>query len=230
MEHHYIVSVGWQAADGVALARVFWVAVRGHDHAQSSAPVPLQLDLVELAVGTGDQQVEKVAFEAHQNRLGFRVAHAAVEFQRFDVAVGVNHQTGVQKAGKWNAIFFHAAHGGQDDFAHRPGVDVGGDHRRGRIRAHAAGVGAFVAIEQALVVLAGSQGGDVFAVAQHDEAGFFAFQKLFNHHARAAIVVRDAVFVIDQHEVHRVVGFLQRHGDDHAFARRNPPSEWRGGA
>ena len=68
------------------------------------------------------------------------------------------------------------------------------------------------------MVLAGGQGADVFTIDQHDEAGFFASKKLLNHHAGTALVVLHAKFVIDQHEIDRSVGFLQRHGDHHTLA------------
>ena len=132
--------------------------------------------------------------------------------------MGVDHQAGVQKAGKHNAVFFHAADGGQNHLAHGAGVHVGRDHRRGRIGAHAAGVGPGVAVLQALVVLAGGQRQHVFAVAHHDKAGFFALQKLFNHHARLAAGGRIAKSAVGQHEVHRRMRLGQRHGHDHALA------------
>ena len=49
-----------------------------------------------------------------------------------------------------------------------------GHNGRRRVRAHSPSVGALVAVLQALVVLAGGQRQDIFAVTQHDETGFFA--------------------------------------------------------
>ena len=220
MEHHGIVRLGWQAGDGVTLARVLRVAMGGHDHAQCGAAVPLQFHLVELAVSGSSHHVAEVAFQAHEDGLRLGVAHAAVEFERLGLALGVDHQAGVQEAGVRDAILFHATDRGQDDFAHGAGMYIGRDHWRGRIRTHAAGVGAFVAVFEALVVLAGGQGQHVLAVAQHDETGFFAFKEFLDHHTRATFVVGHAVFVVHQHEVHSIMGLLQRHGHDHALARR----------
>ena len=150
--------------------------------------------------------------------MGFRVAHAGVELQRLDLALRVDHQAGIQEAGERNAVRRHAVDGGQDDFAHRPGVDIGRHHRRGRVRAHAAGVRAGVPVADAFVILAGGQRQHILAIAQHDEAGFFALQEFFNHHACAARVVNHAQGVVFQHETHGFVRFFQRHGHDHAFA------------
>ena len=58
------------------------------------------------------------------------------------------------------------------------------------------------------------------AIAQHHEAGFFTLQKLFDHHPRAARVMGHTQGVVQEHEIDRLVGFGQRHGHDHAFARR----------
>ena len=68
----------------------------------------------------------------------------------------------------------HAFDGGQNDLAHRTGMDLRCDHRGRRVSAHATGVGAGITVKQALVVLAGGQRRDIFAVAHDDEAGLFA--------------------------------------------------------
>ncbi len=130
MEGDAVGGLGRNAGDGVALARVFRVAMCGEHHAQGGAAVPLQFHLIELP---GDGLLEhhrKIALETGHDGLGFRVAHAAVEFQRLGAALGVDHQPGVEKAGERNAVGRHAFDGGQDDFAHHPRVHFGRDHGR----------------------------------------------------------------------------------------------------
>ena len=56
---------------------------------------------------------------------------------------------------------------------------------RGRISAHAAGIGAFVAIIDALVILRRAERDRGFAVADREEAGLFAGQKILDHNALA---------------------------------------------
>lgn len=90
----------------------------------------------------------------------------------------------------------------------------GRDHRRGRVGAHAARVGAGVAVQQALVVLAGGHGHHVLAIADDDEAGFLAGQEFFDHHARAGV----AQAVVGQHHVDGAVRFFQRHRHHHTLA------------
>ena len=129
----------------------------GQHDAERDAAVPFGFDLVEAAVDGGFEQGDEVALQAHHDRLGFRVAHAAVEFQHLERAVRLDHQAGVEEAGVGNAVLLHAVDGRHDDFAHRLGVDFRRHHRRRRVGAHAAGVRALVAVLQALVVLAGGQ-------------------------------------------------------------------------
>ena len=75
-------------------------------------------------------------------------------------------------------------------------MHIGCDDRCRRIRAHAAGVRAFVVVEQAFVVLAGGERQHVFAITQHDETGFFAFEKLLDHDPSLAVVVLHAELVV----------------------------------
>ena len=68
------------------------------------------------------------------------------------------------------------------------------------------------------MVLTGRHSGDVFAIAHHDETGFLALQKLFNHHpghghAVCVLVVRNTQHVLvrtrGQHEFNRLMRFVQ---------------------
>src|SRR3989304_4371193 len=61
--------------------------------------------------------------------------------------------------------------GGLDHGGHDAGVDFGRHHRSGRIRAHAAGVGAGVAVAGAFVVLRGGERQGVFTRGPDHKAG-----------------------------------------------------------
>lgn len=80
---------------------------------------------------------------------------------------------------------------------------------------HAARVRAGVLVADALVVLAGGHGQHVVAVDHDDEAGFFAVEELFDHHARTGFTEG----IAGQHVTHGGFGFFEGHGDDDAFAR-----------
>ena len=108
----------------------------------------------------------------------------------------------------------HAFHGRANNLAQHFGVNFRRHHGCRRIRAHAAGIWPLVAVQQAFVVLAGGQWQNVFAIHHHHKAGFFAVQKLLNHHARTS----SAQLIVGQHHVNRVVRFLVAHGDNNAFA------------
>ncbi len=129
---------------------------------------------------------------------------------------GDDHQPGVEKTGVGDAFLFHAAHHRLDHLAQHARMNLRRDHRRGRIRAHAAGVGAVVAIQQALVILAGRHRQYMLAIDHHDEAGFFAFEELLDHHPCSRV----AQFVVGEHHVYRDERFALVHRDYDALARR----------
>ena len=161
-------------------------------------------------------QRDQIGLQPHHDRLGFRVAHAAVEFQHLGRAVGADHDAGVEKAGVADAVGRHAFDGRMDHLAHDARVQFGRDHRRRRIRAHAAGVGAAVAVAQPLVILARRQRQHVLAVDHDDEAGFFAEQAFLDHHAMAGF----AHAVAGEHGVDGSVRLISSRRDHHALARR----------
>ena len=207
---------GRQSIDDVACARNARISGGSQHDAESSVQVPLGFDLVELAIDRMFQELQEIGFQAHQDRLGFGIAHAAVEFQGFDAAVLADHQSGVKEAGVRHAFERHALDGGVDDFADDLGVDARRDRRCRRVRTHAAGVGAGVAVADALVILAGGERQHVFAVDHDDEADLFAIEKFFDHDARASI----AEFVVGEHVIDGRVRFFQRLGDDDTLACR----------
>ena len=98
------------------------------------------------------QQFGEVAFDARHDRLAFGIAEADIIFDQLG-AVGGQHQPGIEHAAKRRSGLGHGARGRLDDLAHRPRFELGGEHRGGRIGAHAAGVGAGIALADALVVL-----------------------------------------------------------------------------
>ena len=102
------------------------------------------------------------------------------------------------------AVLRHALDRWHDDLAHHASVYLRRDHRRGRVRAHAAGVRSLVAVAQALVILAGGERQYVDAVAHHYEARLLALHELLDHHACA----RRAEASAGHHRVDRGVGLL----------------------
>ena len=93
-------------------------------------------------------------------------------------------------------------------------MQPGGDHRGGGVGAHAAGVGAAVALVSRLVILRGGQGQDVFAVHHDDEAGLLALQEFLDHHPVPGL----AEGIAGQHVLRRGDGLVFRLRQDHALA------------
>ena len=111
----------------------------------------------EIAPRRGVEQLEPVAVVGrHEHRrLGIAEADVVLEHAR---DAPVDHQPHEEHAAEGGALGGHAAQRGLDDLAHHARVDLGRDDGRGRVGAHAAGVGAAVAVGDALVVLRGREG------------------------------------------------------------------------
>ena len=118
----------------------------------------------------------------HQ-RLCFRIAQPRVELQNLGPMTR-HHQARVEKAAEGMPVRAHVFDG-------RP-YDLRDDHRFLKITqdssvaisAHAAGVGALVAIEDGLVILRRLERQNIYSVAQHDEAHFFTGEEFFDHQNR----------------------------------------------
>ena len=87
-------------------------------------------------------------------------------------------------------------------------------HRCRGVGAHATGIGAGVAFADTLVVLAGGHGQDIFAIDNHDEAGFLAAEELLNNHTTARL----AKSVAREHIGNCLLCLCQRFGNDDAFS------------
>ncbi len=157
-------------------------------------------------------QVQRLAPQPHHQHLAFRVAEAGIVLDQPRRAV-LDHQPDIEHAGIGRAAARHLGHGRAHDFVQRARGDRVVHDRRGRIGAHAAGVGAGVAVAHALVVLRGAEGQAGRAVDQHEERRLLAGHHLLDHHLGAGRAEAAAEHVVDG---------LQRLGfglrQDHALA------------
>ena len=85
---------------------------------------------MQAGLGGGQQHLDQIGFQAHQNGLRLGVTQTAVEFQCLGPAAGINHQASVQEAGERNAVLFHPPDGRQDDFSHGSGMHIRCHYRR----------------------------------------------------------------------------------------------------
>jgi hypothetical protein len=123
---------------------------------------------------------------------------------------------GYKNAAIINALRRAAAHERFENFARGVGKLRVAQERRGRIRAHAAGVQAEVAVERALVILRRGENLRRLAVAQRVQRNLDAFEKFLDDHARA----RRAEGLADHDFVHGLFRFGLVGANQNAFAER----------
>src|SRR5262249_54334791 len=87
-----------EAGDRVALPGLVRIAGRGQHDSQRSAAIPFRFDAVELSVERVLYEVDQVRLEPHHDRLRFRIAHTAIEFERAGRARGIDHDASVEEA------------------------------------------------------------------------------------------------------------------------------------
>ena len=149
------------------------IAFGSEDHAGGGFRVPAEEVWREGTAGGGEKGFGPVAIEAHHEGLGLWISEADVEFEDAGT-VGGHHDAGVEEAGELGG-----SNDGEDDsFQDGRALGLVEDAGVGE-GSHAAGVGAFVVIEDAFVVLRGFEGDSRFGVAKCDEADFFADEEFF---------------------------------------------------
>ena len=77
---------------------------------------------------------------------------------------GSDDEAAVEDADKGRILLGHASNGWLGNVVENPFVHAGFEHGVGGVDAHAAGIGAGVALANAFVVLCGDEGGNVLAV------------------------------------------------------------------
>ena len=213
MEYDDIVIYGVEAGNDIAFMAGCRVPLAGHDDAAGRAWFPVDHIAAQRSPGAGIHDLCQVTVEERQDSLGFRIAETAVEFHDFR-AIGGNHQSGIQTALIGNAFFCKAL---DDRNENRVVYDLDQfrcQYRCRGIGTHAARVGAFVVIEDALVVLGRDHGYNRLAIDKCQEAGFFADHAFFNDDT-AAGSAKDMVF---HHSVHSIDGFFHGLRHDNALA------------
>ena len=155
----------------------------------------------------------QVAVKEGQHRFRFGIAEAAVEFHYLRTFVG-NHEASVEAAFEGVSFFFHGCHDGTENFDFHFVHHFVGHHGSRCIGAHAAGVGAFVVVEDSLVVLGGNHGHHVGAIAETEDRCFFSFHEFFDNHGPSGA----AEAVAFQHVFHCTHCLCFILGNDDAFA------------
>ena len=153
--------------------------------------MPVERDIGEPPLSHGEQGREQIGLEPQHQRLRLGIAEAHVVFDQLRRAV-LDHQPGIEHALERRAALAHGAHRRRDDLLHDARAEFWRHDRRGRVGAHAAGVGALVAVEGALVVLRRGERQHGLAVGEREEARFLAVEKLLDHELGAGRAERAA--------------------------------------
>ena len=144
-----------QTVDHIAGAVIARIPARCHHHAERSAFIPLGCFLVQLTFTGCQAEFNQIGLHAQHNRLGFRIAKAAVKFNNLWITLFVDHQARIEKTGVGVAFRRHAFHGWPDDTFHGALMNFIGHYRRRRVSPHSAGVWPGIFIAYAFVILAG---------------------------------------------------------------------------
>lgn len=198
--------------DQVARADFAGIAGGGEDDADGWVLAEGEVGGIDAARGGGVEEGAEVAFDAVEEGLGFGVAEADIVLEDFRSGGG-HHQSGVKEAGKGGAFALELVDDGLHDGVHHLLSHVAIEEAGVGVSAHAAGVGAFVVIGDALVVLRGFEGDNAFAVREADEADLLAFEEFLEDNTGA----RGADESAGEHGADDGFGFIGIFEDDDAL-------------
>jgi len=206
-----------EAADFRALHRLAGISLGGEHDGNRAVRIPAQVEAVEHAVARGQQRRQQIAHQSRQQRLAFGVAEADIVLDELR-PLARQHQPGIEHALEGPPLRRHALDRRHDDTVHDLAFERRGEARRGRIGAHAAGIGSGVALADALVVPRRGERQRMRAVDQREEARLLALEKLLDDHfcPGGAEALRHHGLVDGRFRL----GDARRHGD--ALARRQP--------
>ena len=219
MEHLHVLQRPdpLQPVDDVSLGGRGRIASRRHDHPHRRSWPPAR-GRWQFAAGRGcPQQLQQVAFQPRQQRLSLRIAEAAIELEHFGPVLG-QHDPRVEHAPEVDAAPLDLGHRGPDHHLDQPFVESGIDGRHRRVRAHAAGVGAGVAVEHPLVVLGRRERKDLVTAHYGEKRHLLPFEELLDENG----IRRPAEAPLQEAFGQRSLGLLQLVGHDDTFAGSQP--------
>src|SRR5579862_554975 len=159
---------------------------RSHHHTNRSIRRPAEVALADPAINRSFERLYQITLQAHENRLGLRIAKTAVELEHHR-STRRHHQSAVEDALVVRALRLHSRHHRTRNVLQQPVLHLRVYHRLSGIGAHAAGVRTRITLAHSLVILRGGQRGYAFAVAQHQKRKLFAFQALLDHDAGSCL-------------------------------------------
>ena len=214
MIHGYVLhSLGvGDTGDDLALLVAAGIARARQDNGHGPLVTPVELNLIELAVGAGQHDLDQIVLKARQHDLRLGVAKAGVELQHLG-AGGREHKAAVQAAAVVDALGSELGHGLLHDLHHGGVLRVGHDGHRA-VNAHAAGIGALVALKRALMVLRCGHGTHGLAVGKGQQRALRANEHFLDNHGVAGVTEGAAKAL-----AHGLLGLLKLGRHDNALAR-----------
>jgi len=212
MEHEGACRLGRvDAVDRSATVALRRIVLRGEDDAHGGALSPGQLSTRRITPRRCSEQLEEIAFEQRNDRLGLRIAEPAVELEDTRTVLG-QHQAGVQQADERRSS--------RRELGENRNVDslderkcIGRAHTRDRrIRPHASRVRPLVAVEGPFEVLRRDERQRCAAVADREERDLRSLEELLDDHVACRPLER----------THRLVDLGFRATDVYALSRGEP--------
>ena len=202
-----------QTGDLLALFVGLRIAAGRHADAAGGIVCPLNVDILELFVDNGIEDVEQVGVQSGQDSLRLRVAETSVVLDNARALRG-QHQAEIQHALERTAFLLHGRDGRLEDGLHALGGNVVGIEAGRRECAHTAGVRAFVMVVGTLVILCGRHGLEVLAVYEGEHGNLRTGQELLDNDTRTGTAECTAVDrVLDCLD-----GFFLGHSNGNALA------------
>ncbi len=178
--HALDLASGLQIADLRSLGIGARIALGGHDDRERRLGAPARRHAAEHAVAGGLHQQQQIVLETHDEDLRLGIAEAHVVFDELR-PLGRDHEPGIEHAAIGRALRAERPDGRFHDLAEDALCELGREDGGRRVSAHAARVGAPVAVVSALVVLRARQRQHGLAVHEGEIAGFVAFEELLDH-------------------------------------------------
>ena len=183
--------------DHRALAVAAGIALRRHHHRERRVGKPAQIEIAQLPFRRRQQRRHDVRHQPQHQHLALGIAEADVVFDQLRPRRR-DHQPEIEHAGERHAHLLHRRDRRQHELVHGAAFHRRRHDRHRRIGAHAAGVGALVAVEHALVVLRGDQRDRGLAVAEREERRLLAVEEFLDHHLGAGVAQAAAEHHVDR--------------------------------
>ncbi len=212
MEHDRAGRLGSvDRVDGAARLGRTGITRRRHHHGQRGGlRKGRRRDFGQPPLGHRQHHCQQVTLETQHQHLAFGIAEPGVIFDQLG-ALRRQHQPGIEHAGEGRPLGAQRVDRRPHDPVDRLLLQLGSQDARGAVGAHAAGIGAGIAVADTLVILRRAEGQEGLAIGQDEQARFLTLQEFLDDD----FGTRHREQVGD-----RALGLGLGEGNGHALARR----------